>query len=344
MHDCACQSLRIQQGKLELLDQRLLPHEEHWIDADTVPAMTTAIQGLAVRGAPAIGVAAALCLGRLAERACPLSEFRHQAAALRAARPTAVNLARLVDAICARVDADGDLAAVPALAERFYAEDRALCRALGRHGAALVTPGAQLLTHCNTGGLATVGWGTAFAVFRQAQADGKRIHVWVDETRPLLQGARLTAWELARAGIDHTVICDNMAASLMAAGRVDAVFLGADRIAMNGDTANKVGTYALAVACRHHAIPFYVVAPRTTLDPDCPDGAGIPIEMRDPAEVRGYAGAAGAIAWADAQSPVFNPAFDVTPADLISGWVLDTGVCDHASVRAGALHELARTA
>ncbi len=343
MRDCACQSLRIRQGKLELLDQRLLPHEERWIDADTIPAMIAAIKGLAVRGAPAIGVAAALCLGRLAERGCAITAFRDQASELRAARPTAVNLARLVDALLARVAADADCTGVPALAERFYAEDQELCRALGRHGAALVAPGAHLLTHCNTGGLATAGWGTAFAVFRQAHADGKRIHVWVDETRPLLQGARLTAWELARAGIDHTLICDNMAAALMAAGRVDAVFLGADRIAMNGDAANKVGTYALAVACRHHAIPFYVVAPRTTLDPDCADGAGIPIEQRDPTEVRGYAGAAGSIAWASAQSPVYNPAFDVTPAELITGWVLDSGVYDGAAVAAGALHELART-
>jgi len=272
-----------------------------------------------------IGVAAGFALPRLSRRAIDIEEFRRQALRLRAARPTAVNLMHVVDRLCAVAASDG-VEAVEHVALALYDEDVALCRAMAEHGADLIEDDAGILTHCNTGGLATAGWGTALAVIRLAHERGKNIHVYVDETRPLLQGGRLTAWELQRLGIPHTLICDNAAAAYMRAGRIHAAFVGADRIAANGDAANKIGTYTVAVTCRHHGIPFYVVAPRTTLDPACPHGATIPIEERDGDEIRGVDLACGRMRWAPATSPTGNPAFDVTPAELIDGWVLDDGI------------------
>ncbi|PYA73516.1 S-methyl-5-thioribose-1-phosphate isomerase, partial [Serratia marcescens] len=190
-------------------------------------------------------------------------------------------------------------------------------------------------THCNPGGLATAGVGTAIGVLLRAHRQGKVQQVWVDETRPLLQGGRLTAWELGELGIPYRLICDAMAASLMAQGQVDAVWVGADRIAANGDVANKIGTYSLAVLAHYHGIPFYVAAPHTTHDPHCPDGAAIPIEQRAAAEVTGVSGSFGACQWAPNEAPVYNPAFDVTPAKLISGWVFDSGVITPQQVEAG---------
>ena len=209
---------------------------------------------------------------------------------------------------------------------------------MSEHGAALVVHGDRILTHCNTGGLATAGVGTAVGVITTAHRQSKRIQVWVDETRPLLQGARLTAWEMEQAGVPYRLICDNMAAGLMAAGEVDRVFVGADRIAVNGDFANKVGTYSLAVLAFYHQVPFYVVAPHTTVDTACANGDGIPIEQRAPDEVRGAAGSFGACIWSPPRAPVFTPAFDVTPARLVTGWVFDTGVLGPEDIAAGALH------
>ena len=324
MNDLSCESLRLRNGVLELLDQRALPAHEQWLPCPDIDAVIAAIRSLAVRGAPAIGVSAALALGCLAEQGIDETGFRHEAARLRAARPTAVNLMHLVDRMLAALDRNHDLSAIPALARAAFDEDVALCEAMANHGAALITDGMQLLTHCNTGALATVGIGTALGVIRQAQANGCAIHVWVDETRPLLQGARLTAWELGRAGIPYHLISDSMAASLMAAGRVDQVWVGADRIAANGDAANKIGTYALAVLARHHGVRFMVVAPTSTIDMETPDGAGIPIEERDASEVLSLGGqpvaAEGAGAW--------NPAFDVTPAELIDAIVTEKGVVE----------------
>ena len=214
-------------------------------------------------------------------------------------------------------------------------EDRRLCDRIADHGAGLVKPGSRLLTHCNTGGLATAGVGTAIGVLLRAHRQGKVQQVWVDETRPLLQGGRLTAWELGELGIPYRLICDSMAASLMAQGQVDAVWVGADRIAANGDVANKIGTYSLAVLAHYHGIPFYVAAPHTTHDPHCPDGAAIPIEQRAAAEVTGVSGSFGACQWAPNDAPVYNPAFDVTPAKLISGWIFDSGVITPQQVEAG---------
>ena len=226
--------------------------------------------------------------------------------------------------------------ALEAEALRLVEEDKQLCDRIAEAGSALVKPGSRLLTHCNTGGLATAGVGTALGVIALAHRQGKVTNVWVDETRPLLQGGRLTAWELGELGVPYQLIADSMAASLMAQGQVDAVWVGADRIAANGDVANKIGTYSLAVLAHYHQIPFYVAAPQTTLDRYCPNGAAIPIEQRAAAEVTGVAGSFGAVQWAPTGAAVYNPAFDVTPAGLISGWVLDSGVVTPAQVAAGA--------
>jgi methylthioribose-1-phosphate isomerase len=299
-----------------VLDQRLLPHEERWVTCRDPDHMVELIQGLAVRGAPLIGVAAALAVAHYANRGVSTEELRGACARLRGARPTAVNLMAAVD----RLLALGELTAsnVVREAEAIFEQDVAMCEAMSERGAALISDGDSLLTHCNAGGLVAAGIGTALGVIRRAHEQGKRIHVYVDETRPLLQGARITAWELGKLGIDHTLICDNMAASLMAQRKIQKIFVGADRIARNGDVANKIGTYGVAVLAHHHKIPFYVVAPRTTFDASCASGRDIPIEQRAGDEVR-----AGK---SPATSRVYNPAFDVTPRELIAGIVLDDGM------------------
>ena len=234
-----------------------------------------------------------------------------------ATRPTAVNLAWGARRAAAAEDPVSE-------AQAIAADDVARCRAIGRHGAALVPEDGRVLTHCNAGGLACVGYGTALGVIRGAQEAGRRPRVWVDETRPVLQGARLTAWELGRLGIEHTLIVDAVAGSLMADGLVDLVVVGADRIAANGDVANKIGTYPLAVLAHHHGVPFYVAAPRSTFDPDCPSGVGITVELRDADEVAVVAGTRVA----PEGVPVENRAFDITPAALVSGYVTEDGVRD----------------
>jgi len=306
-------ALRCEDGALSVLDQRLLPHEERWVDCRDPEHMVELIKTLAVRGAPLIGVAAALALGQHAERGASVNELCAAAASLRAARPTAVNLMSAVDRLLALEPLSP--AHVTADAEKIFEEDVALCEALAERGAPLIADGDSILTHCNAGGLVTAGIGTALGVVRRAHEQGKHLHVFVDETRPLLQGARITAWELEKLGIDHTLICDNMAASLMAQGKVQKVFVGADRIAKNGDFANKIGTYGVAVLARYHQIPFYAVAPSTTFDAACASGRDIPIELRAADEVR-----AGN---SPADCRVHNPAFDVTPRELITGIVLD---------------------
>jgi methylthioribose-1-phosphate isomerase len=212
-----------------------------------------------------------------------------------------------------------------------------LCEKIARNGEELVADGDGILTHCNTGGLATAGVGTAIGIIQRAQQNGKKIHVYVDETRPLLQGGRLTAWEMKELNIPHTLICDNMAAIMMREGRVQKVIVGCDRIALNGDFANKVGTYGLAILAHYHKIPFYVAGPYTTIDPNCQSGAEIPIEERKPEEVRGVSGAFGEALWAPVECPVRNPAFDVTPADLVSAWILDKQVLYPEDIKSGGL-------
>jgi methylthioribose-1-phosphate isomerase len=293
-----------------------------------------AIRALVVRGAPAIGVAAAfgVVLAARSSRAerpdALLADLEEAIKGLSDTRPTAVNLFWALERMRATAAAHRHLP-VPALGERLLAEARAILdedvaanRALGAHGAALVPAGARILTHCNAGALATAGYGTALGIVRAAHERGRVALVWVDETRPVMQGSRLTAWELREEGIPHRLIADVAAGALMRQGQVDLVVTGADRIAANGDTANKIGTYGLAVLARHHGVPFYVAAPWSTVDPAIPDGAAIVIEERDAVELRRV----GGHPTAPADSPVYNPAFDVTPADLIAAIVTERGV------------------
>lgn len=323
------ETLRWQNGKLEMIDQRVLPTKFEYISYTSASEIAEGIRSMVVRGAPAIGCAAAYGVAlealRLQDR--PAAEFESAMGlafdVLAASRPTAVNLfwalnrmravwdgmkARPVSEIADRLLAE---------AHEITAEDIRINRAIGAHGAALLPDGARVLTHCNAGALATAGFGTALGVIRSAVEAGKRISVVADETRPFLQGARLTAWEMVQEGIPVTLITDNMAGHLMSRGEIDAVVVGADRVASNGDVANKIGTYMIAVLARRHNIPFYVACPLSTIDLSIACGADIPIEERAPEEVMGFRDCQ----WAAQGVKVRNPAFDVTPAELISGLI-----------------------
>jgi methylthioribose-1-phosphate isomerase len=306
------QTIEWRNNAVRLIDQRQLPHELSYFDCCETDDFVFAIKQLIVRGAPAIGVTAAYAIALAAKRG---EDIPRAASLLKASRPTAVNLAWAVDRmIIVASESNNDFEKLEREAIAIHSEDAAMCRKIGEHGSALIKDGLNILTHCNAGALATGGIGTAIGVIYTAHFSGKKIHVWVDETRPVLQGARLSAWELGRAGVPHTIICDNMAASLMAQGKVDCVITGADRIAANGDIANKIGTYNLAVLCAYHKIPFYVAAPSSTFDPNCPDGSHILIEQRLGCEVR----SPGGIAIAPESSAIYNPAFDITPHELIT--------------------------
>jgi methylthioribose-1-phosphate isomerase len=301
---------------LQLLDQRLLPREEVWVDCRTSAQVADAIRDMIVRGAPAIGVSAAygMALARLS------GEDIHVAGdVLRASRPTAVNLAWAAERMLAAAARGADLVAE---ADAIFEEDVAANRALGRYGAALLGDSPTILTHCNAGALATAGYGTALGVIRAAVEMGKKVAVFADETRPYLQGARLTAWELQQDGIDVTLITDNMSGHFFQQGRFDAVVVGADRIAANGDTANKIGTYTVAVLANAHGVPFYIAAPWSTIDVNCPSGEAIPIEERSASEVTDFFGSR----IAPEGISVRHPAFDVTPARLITGIITERGV------------------
>jgi len=295
--------IRLEEDRVVLLDQRRLPREEIELECRSAAEVAEAIRTLAVRGAPSIGIAAAYGYAL----ACARGEDPEEAAAvLAASRPTAVNLTWALGEVRAAAD-------VAERAREIHRQEVERCLRMARHAAELLDPGTRALTHCNTGGLATGGYGTALGALRAASEQGRLEHVWVDETRPLLQGSRLTAWELGALGIPYAVIVDSAAGGLMAAGEIDCVLVGADRIAANGDTANKVGTYTLAVLAAHHGLPFYVVAPTSTVDPGTPSGDAIVIEERAADEVTvGF--------------PARNPAFDVTPAALITAIVTEAGV------------------
>ena len=299
--------VRLESDRVAVLDQRRLPDEVVELECRSAAEVAEAIRTLAVRGAPAIGIAAAYGYALAAARGDDLEEA---AGALLSSRPTAVNLAW---AIAELRRGDQEPAALAERARALHDEEVARCRRMAGHAAGLLAPGTRALTHCNTGALATGGVGTALGAIREGFVRGLVEHVLVDETRPLLQGARLTAWELERAGVPHTVVADAAAGSLMARGEVGAVLTGADRIAANGDAANKIGTYPLAVLASRHGIPFYVVAPSSTVDLETATGADIPIEERDPAEVT-------------ARFAARNPAFDVTPASLVTAIVTELGV------------------
>lgn len=322
---------------LRLLDQTLLPHEEKWILIESNAQMIEAIKTLRVRGAPLIGVAASLMIAKLATEKLVPADLIIQAQLLYEARPTAVNLMICVDRMTRLIKQDFSVPKVIALAVQIFNEDVLLCEQIAENGAALIEDGDQILTHCNTGGLATAGVGTALGVIRKAHEQGKKIHVYIDETRPLLQGGRLTAWELEKLNIPCTLITDNMAAHLMSLKKINKAIVGSDRIAINGDFANKIGTYSVAVNCHFHQIPFFVAAPYTTVDTDCQNGAQIPIEQRPPKEVQGVSGSFGEIVWAPRGVHVYNPAFDVTPAKLVSHWILDKAAYTLKDIEAGVL-------
>jgi methylthioribose-1-phosphate isomerase len=302
---------------LRILDQRRLPAAVEYIDARTAADVATAIRLLAVRGAPLIGIAAAYALALTARNG---GDVRAAADELVATRPTAVNLRWAVDRVLAAWDCDP--ARAEAEAARIHREQIEADERIGRFGAALIDEGSTILTHCNAGGLATGGIGTALGVIKTGHRDGKRVRALIDETRPLLQGARLTAWELVHAGVPYEIIVDAAAPGIIARGDVQAIVVGADRIAANGDVANKVGTYGLALAAAAHCVPFYVAAPLSTIDRATPSGAEIRIEEREDAEVLGFAGAAVAPEGSRAR----NPAFDVTPAALVTAIIIERGV------------------
>ena len=314
-------------GHLCLLDQTRLPLDIHFMDCKDVETIFEAIRSLRVRGAPAIGITAAYGMV-IGFRQNP-SKYDEMDSYLRTSRPTAVNLFWALDrmkkkyAQIFRINNHEDtLFALLEEAKAIEQEDISMCKAMGNSGAKLITEGSGVLTHCNAGALATSAYGTALAVIYSAFENGVGFHVFCDETRPLLQGARLTAWELSQAGVPTTLICDNMAAQVMKEGKIQIVLVGADRIAANGDTANKIGTYGVALLAKAHGIPFYVVAPYSTFDLSIPDGSHIPIELRNPEEItEGFGKRTAPI-----KINTYNPAFDVTPAGLITGIITERGI------------------
>jgi len=320
-------------GAVRIIDQRALPEAEITRDLESAESVADAIRQLQVRGAPLIGIAAAMGLvaGLREQRAASRGEFltrlKELAGMLVTTRPTAVNLRWALDRMCRVAEAtsgDGsDLwERLRVEATTIWEEDRAMCRKIGEHGLTILPDGANVLTHCNTGALATGGIGTALAPIYLAHEQGRRVHVYVDETRPLLQGSRLTAWELQHAGVPSTLITDATAATLMRQARVDVILVGADRICANGDFANKIGTYGLAVLARHHGVPFYCAAPWSSVDTTLAEGDLIPIEQRAATEVTVMAGRP----MAPEGMPALNPAFDVTPARYVTGFITDRGI------------------
>lgn len=322
MKDMVCSALKYVNNQLSILDQQKLPHIEEWLVCNSPDEMIAILRALKVRGAPLIGIAAAVALADFVVKGASEKEILTAAEKLMAARPTAVNLKYCIEKQLNAYRHERDSKAIIAMAEQLFDEDVKMCEAIVNYGAELIQSGESILTHCNTGGIIAAGIGTALGVIFKAHQQGKKIHVYVDETRPLLQGARLTTWELIKNKIPHTLICDNMAASLMQAGKIKRVIVGADRIAANGDAANKIGTYGVAVLAQYHDIPFHIAAPESTIDWNCMSGNGIVIEQRAAEEVRGY----GNLQWSPSESSVYNPAFDVTPARLIKSFITNRGV------------------
>jgi methylthioribose-1-phosphate isomerase len=321
-------------NRIRYIDQTLLPHKVRFVECSDIGKLWRAIKRLEIRGAPAIGIAGALGIALASVKSKAkrtdgiIKDVRAAAKYLASSRSTAVNLFWALRRM-EKTAASNVSSKVPALKQilirealRIIAEDKASCRRMARYGSGLIQNGDRILTHCNAGGLATADYGTALGVLFEAKKQGKRIKVYADETRPLLQGSRLTAWELLNEGIDTTLICDNMAASLMAKGMIDKIFVGADRIASNGDAANKIGTYSLAVLAKYHRVPFYIVAPISTFDFSVRTGKDIPIEERSGDEVRSVAGKY----IAPRKVKTYNPAFDVTPSALITAIVTEFGV------------------
>lgn len=324
MKDFEYTAIRLRDNNLFVLDQRQLPQKEVWLKAKTPDEICEYISKLCVRGAPLIAVAAACSLALFAKS--KNSNLLETAKKLKSTRPTAVNLTKAIDYIMKDMTDKPDTEEMEKRTEQLIKEEIKMCEDIARWGVSLIEKGEGLLTHCNTGSLATPGIGTALGVIRKAHEEEKNIHVYVMETRPLLQGARLTTWELKKENIPYTLICDSMAATLMQAGKIQRILVGADRIAMNGDFANKIGTYGLATQAHYHQLPFHLVAPTSTLDFSCKQGANIPIEQRPVHEIEGFNQSLKKTKWAPENNQTFNPAFDITPAALVTNFILDTGI------------------
>ena len=320
--------LSADERELIILDQTQLPNRQIYLSIRTREELYKAIRELQVRGAPAIGIFAGFAMYVLAQQYGKedfLARFREDAAYLNSSRPTAVNLSWALRRMTTAAEGSGgDLSVLRAECQAILEEDIAMCTAISEHGLSLLKEGDGVLTHCNAGPIATSRYGTAIGPILLAQERGIRLRAFCDETRPLLQGARLTSWELSRAGVDTTLICDNMAATVMSQGKVQFCFVGCDRVAMNGDAANKIGTYGVAILAKHFGIPFYVLGPTSTIDRSCPTGKEIPVELRDPEEIKSK--------WyREPMAPVgvncFNPSFDVTDHSLIAGIITEKGIC-----------------
>lgn len=314
-------AIRLHNNTLFILDQRQLPQKEVWLKIHHPREMCECILNLSVRGAPLIAVAAACTLALFArEKTLSLEEI---AKSLKATRPTAVNLTKAIDYLMSDSPSPEEL---ERKAEQLIQQEINMCERIAQQGVSLIEEGSNILTHCNTGKLATPGIGTAMGVIYQAHSAGKNVHVYITETRPLLQGARLTAWELKKAGIPYTLICDSMVGALMQSGKIQRVLVGADRIVKNGDLANKIGTYSLAVQADYHQVPFHSAAPMSTVDLSCEKGGDILIEQRPISEIEGVHQHFHSISWAPKNNQKFNPAFDITPASLVSSFILDSGI------------------
>lgn len=321
MKDFEFTALRLRDNTLFILDQRQLPQKEVWLKVKTPAEMCECILQLCVRGAPLIAIAAACSLALFAKsKTKGITSLLETAKKLKATRPTAINLTKAIDYITNEPDSEE----IQNRTEHLIKEEIKMCENIAQWGVSLIQKGEHLLTHCNTGKLATPGIGTALGIIHKAHQKEKNVHVYITETRPLLQGARLTAWELKKENIPYTLICDSMAATLMQSGKINRVLVGADRIARNGDLANKIGTYSLALQAHYHQLPFHSAAPRSTLDFSCKQGSEIPIEQRSASEIEGFH--QKKMKWAPKNNQAFNPAFDITPASLITSFVLDTGI------------------
>lgn len=334
MKDFEYTALRLKNNTLFVLDQRRLPQKEVWIKVHNPDEMGECILKLCVRGAPLIAIAGICSLALFANSGVDKSTLKEAAEKLKATRPTAINLKKAVDYVMA---GDPNPNEITQRTEELIKKEIKMCEDIAHLGTDLIKEEEFLITYCNTGSLATPGIGTAFGVIRKAHQEGKNINVYVMETRPLLQGARLTTWELKKENIPYTLICDNMVASLMSSGKIHKVLVGADRIAINGDVANKIGTYGLAIQAHYHNVPFYVVAPQSTVDFSCEKGANIPIEQRPISEIEGLSFKKER--WAPENNQSFNPAFDITPVSLITGFILNTGVYTRKEIQSGILKD-----
>lgn len=328
-------SLKYSGFDLKILDQTKLPFEETWVNCSSIEAMESAILNLKVRGAPMIGLSSNFFLSLMSKKNDNIDQLYMFSERLKNTRPTAVNLIHYMNEFQKFLKVTKEVDWIESWAIEKWEKDYKASEKMSTYAITLLSEAKNVITHCNTGGLAAASHGTALGVIKKARDVYNKIHVYVDETRPLLQGARLTTWELEKHKVPYTLVCDSMSASLMKEKKIDAVLVGADRIASNGDTANKIGTYSLAVIAKYHNVPFYVVAPESTVDRELKSGDQIPVEQRKPEEVQGYVHPDKTVKWAN-DCEVYNPAFDVTSSELITAWITEKGVIKKSDIEKGA--------